>query len=208
MQPCHSPDLGTSEYLSEDEKKEKKNDWLLNTISLLKRLNLADRSNSPLESCDTHSASVKLHQNWSSLPDRKPRENRRKILRVRIRDGEHQACPDSGSEKNIMEESFAIKHGFTIRRRPKDLKQFELGNGKYIWSVGRVCVPVELPGSTFGQTKRWFHVLPNCPVPLILGMKFLKEAEIFTKTDTCSRVVHQTLAIYHLFYGLDLLVSG
>jgi hypothetical protein len=107
-----------------------------------------------------------------------------------------------------MEESFAIKHGFTIRRRPKDLKQFELGNGKYIWSVGRVCVPVELPGSTFGQTKRWFHVLPNCPVPLILGMKFLKEAEIFTKTDTCSRVVHQTLAIYHLFYGLDLLVSG
>jgi hypothetical protein len=83
--------------------------------------------------------------------------------------------------KNIMEESFAIKHGFTIHRRPKDLKQFELGNGRYVWSVGRVCVPVELPGSTFGQKKHWFHVLPNCPVPLILGMKFLKEAEIFTK---------------------------
>jgi hypothetical protein len=82
-----------------------------------------------------------------------------------------------------MEESFAIKHDFTIRRRLKDLKQFELGNGKYVWSVGRVCVPVELPGSTkaFGQKKRWFHVLPHCPVPLILGMKFLKEAEILTK---------------------------
>jgi hypothetical protein len=134
---------------------------------------------SPPES--SQNISAELHQSRPSLPDRKPPENRRKILRVRIRDGEYQACPDSGSEKNIMEESFAIKHDFTIRRRLKDQKQFELGNGKIVWSVGRVCVPLELPGSTLGQKKRWFHVLSNCPVPLILGMKFLREAEILKK---------------------------
>ena len=67
MQPCHSPNLGTFEYLSEDEKEEKKIDWALKTISLPERR-------------DAHSTSVKLYQNWSSLPDRKPPENRRKIL--------------------------------------------------------------------------------------------------------------------------------
>ena len=119
----------------------------------------------------------------------RPRENKRKVLRVRIKGKEHLSCPDSGSEKNIMSESFAKEHEFEIRRGTKDLKRFELGSGKYVWSVGRVRVPVELFGNPLSRKKYWFYVLPNCPVPLIFGMKFLKEAEILTKNrhmlETC-----------------------
>jgi hypothetical protein len=80
-----------------------------------------------------------------------------------------------------MSESFAKDHGFKIRRSPKDIDRFELGNGKYVWSVGRVYAPVSLRDNTLCQKKRWFHVIPKCPVDLIAGMPFLKEAEILTK---------------------------
>lgn len=110
------------------------------------------------------------------------RENKRKILRLRIRGQEHLACPDSGSEKNIISEAFAIDHDLKVRRGGKYLKRFELGSGKYVWSVGVVRVLAKLTGARPGcQKKCWFYVLPNCPVSLVIGMPFLKEAEILTK---------------------------
>jgi hypothetical protein len=108
-------------------------------------------------------------------------ENTRKVLRIRINNTEHLACPDSGSWKNIMSEAFAEENNLVIRQRPKDLKQFELGNGKDAWSMGRVRIPVELLRNTVGRKKRWFYVFPTCPVPLILGMPFLRETEVLTK---------------------------
>jgi len=80
-----------------------------------------------------------------------------------------------------MSEAFALKQKFRIRNRSKDMRQFELGSGKKVWSTGRVSVPVELHGTPHSRRKCWFYVLPNCPVDLILGMPFLKEAEILTK---------------------------
>lgn len=111
----------------------------------------------------------------------KPHENRRKVLRVRIKDKDHLACPDSGSEKNIISKACAVEHGFRIRRKANDKKRFEVGNGDIVWSIGRVFETVGLPGSPFWQKKRWFYVLENCPVPLVMGMEFLREAEILTK---------------------------
>ncbi|KAN0094254.1 hypothetical protein V8E51_017438 [Hyaloscypha variabilis] len=108
-------------------------------------------------------------------------ENQRKVLRVLIKNKEHLACPDSGSAKNIMSECLANNSGLKIRRSPKDIKQFELGSGKYISSVGRVRVYVELLGNALGRKKCCFYVFSICPVPLILGMPFLEEAEIMTK---------------------------
>jgi len=112
---------------------------------------------------------------------RPPPENQRKVLRVLVKNKELLACPDSGSAKNIMSEFLANECGLKIRRTPKDIKQFELGSGKCISSLGRVRVTVELPGNTLRRKKRWFYIFSTCPVPLILGMPFLKEAEILTK---------------------------
>ncbi|KAL5351456.1 hypothetical protein ACLOAV_003315 [Pseudogymnoascus australis] len=119
---------------------------------------------------------------YASSLNAKPRENRRKVLRVQIKDKDHLACPDSGSEKNIISKACAVEHGFRIRhRKSKDIKQFEVGNGDIVWSIGRVFETVGLPGSPLWKKKRWFHVLENCPVPVVMGMEFLRKAEILTK---------------------------
>ncbi|PVH73364.1 hypothetical protein DL98DRAFT_576346 [Cadophora sp. DSE1049] len=90
-------------------------------------------------SVDTNIISTWLKP-WSTLfpPRPKPRlkrpSNRRKALRIKIKDTSHLAIPDSGSEENIMK-------------------------------------------------KRWFYILPSYPVPLIVGMPFLKETEILSKNQ-------------------------
>jgi len=112
---------------------------------------------------------------------RPPPKNRRKVLRVLIKNKTHLACPDSGSAKNIMSEALASECNLKIHRSPKDIKQFELGNGKCISSVGRARVPIGLIGNTLGRKKRWFYIFSVCPVPLVLGMPFLEETQILTK---------------------------
>jgi uncharacterized Zn-finger protein len=93
-----------------------------------------------------------------------PPSNRRKVLRVLIKNKEHLACPDSGSEKNIMSETFAKEQNLEVRRRPKDLKRFELGSGKHVWSAGSVRAPVELL-EALGRKKRRFYIFQpvQCP---------------------------------------------
>jgi hypothetical protein len=118
---------------------------------------------------------------YASSLNTKPYENRRKILRVRIKDQDVLACPDSGSEENIISEACALEHGFRIRRKPKDKRKFQVGNGDSVRSIGRVWITVGLPGSSLWQKKRRFYVLKNCPVPMVIGMKFLREAEILTR---------------------------
>ncbi|KAK9780543.1 hypothetical protein SCAR479_02658 [Seiridium cardinale] len=109
------------------------------------------------------------------------RENRRKVLRVAIHGQEDAACPDSGSQKNIMVESYAKQNRLRIRRGREDQRIFELGNGKKIRSVGRVRARVRLLAGDPYPQKEWFYVFANCPVPLILGMPFLERNEILTK---------------------------
>ncbi|KFY34896.1 hypothetical protein V494_06388 [Pseudogymnoascus sp. VKM F-4513 (FW-928)] len=118
---------------------------------------------------------------YASSLNTKPRENRRKVLRIQINGEDHLACPDSGSEMNIISKACAIEHGFRIRRKVKDRKRFEVGNGDIVWSIGRVLETVDLPGSPLWKKKRWFYVLEDCPVPVVMGMSFLREAEILTK---------------------------
>jgi hypothetical protein len=60
---------------------------------------------------------------------------------------------------------------------------FELGDGTRIKSIGRAHIAYSLPSSCgfFSRRKRWFHVLMECAVPLILGKGFLDETEVLTK---------------------------
>jgi hypothetical protein len=110
-----------------------------------------------------------------------PVHNRRKVLRALINSKEHIVCPDSGSQKNIMSESLVCQRHFEIHRGPEGLKDFELGSGKSVRSIGRVRVSVQLPGITLQKAKRWFYVFKDCPVDIVLGMEFLEEAEVLTK---------------------------
>jgi hypothetical protein len=107
-------------------------------------------------------------------------ENRRDVLRVLIKKKDCIACPDSGSEKNIMSEALAVDRKLYIqRRRPRDIKEFQLGNGKFIWSIGRVRVKVQIPGLPLRKSLN-FYVFKDCPVDLVLGISFLAKAKIFT----------------------------
>lgn len=116
-----------------------------------------------------------------SEPERTPPENRKKMIRVMIEDEEHQAFPDYGSKDNIMSLDFANKLRLKIRSRPQDIRQFQLGNGKIVQSIGRARAGVDLIGSPLGQRRRWFSVFATCPVPLIFGKRFLIKTEIYAK---------------------------
>jgi hypothetical protein len=108
----------------------------------------------------TQRANETLQSHRTKIP---PISNQRKVLRVLIGSKEHIACPDSGSEKNIMSKSFASQQNFETHRGPEDLKDFELGSGKSVRSVGRVQVSVQLPGITLQKAKRCFYVFENLP---------------------------------------------
>lgn len=120
-------------------------------------------------------------KSFPKIPQGRFRENRKKVLRVRIKGKDHLSCPDSGSSENIMSEEFSHNEGFRVRRDPEDLKRFQLGSGKFVWSIGRVHASVSVPGLPLASKKGYFFVLPNCPVPLIMGLSFLQEAEIMSK---------------------------
>ncbi|KAL3418102.1 hypothetical protein PVAG01_09817 [Phlyctema vagabunda] len=107
--------------------------------------------------------------------------NIRKALRIEVCGEEHLACPDSGSERNIMSARFASENKLRIRQRREDFKRFELGNGKHVYSIGRVRVSTTVPGLSRFRQKKVFYVLAQCPAPLVAGMPFLEEYEILSR---------------------------
>jgi hypothetical protein len=70
--------------------------------------------------------------------------HKRKVVRVFLNGEECIACPDSGSDRDIMSEAFAEQHGFNIRRTETDKEWFKMGNGKTCRSIGRVRVSCTL----------------------------------------------------------------
>ncbi|KAK8110413.1 uncharacterized protein PG998_006870 [Apiospora kogelbergensis] len=110
-------------------------------------------------------------------------KNVRKLLAVTINSHEEKACPDSGSSQNIMREDWAREHKLKIRRTSRDRMLFQLGNGKSIRAMGRVRAHVRISrAQSLSQSRRkeWFYIFENCPVPIVLGLRFLDCASIFT----------------------------
>jgi len=87
------------------------------------------------------------------------------------------ACPDSGAEKDIMSENFALENGLVVNKT--DPQELKIGNGQSTRSVGSVFVQCGLLGGKQGG--RRFHVLRRCIYPVIVGMKFLKATKLFTE---------------------------
>ncbi|TVY44316.1 hypothetical protein LSUB1_G001292 [Lachnellula subtilissima] len=128
-----------------------------------------------------------LNSNLSShftRPERirsEARHFKRKAIRVAINGKECHARPDSASDQDIMTKAFAEEHGIPIQREEGDKSIFKLGTGCFIRSIGRAYVPFKLFGGDDSEERRWFHVLKKCPVPLILGMRFLEKIKLYSK---------------------------
>ena len=109
------------------------------------------------------------------------RYNGRKASCVIMGGTECFACPDSGSDKNIMSEEFCRSKQLEIRAGAGDKKLFELGNGEYIKSVRCVRISCALTRGHLPKTKTWFYILEKCAFPLIIGRQALDAAQPLTK---------------------------
>jgi hypothetical protein len=109
---------------------------------------------------------------------------KRKAVRILFNGRETFARPDSASDHNIITEAFAVEHGIPVQRGETDQNVFQLGNGQYVKSLGRVKVPIKVLGGNrriSNEEYQWFDVLQKCPVPLILGMGFIEKAKLWTE---------------------------
>jgi hypothetical protein len=106
---------------------------------------------------------------------------KRKAIKVVLNGVSCLARPDSGSDRNIMTEACAKEYGVSIMRGENDKGLFKLGTGKYISSVGRAYVQLNLLGDVKSKQYCWFDVLAKCAVPVIIGLEFVQKIQLFTK---------------------------
>lgn len=111
----------------------------------------------------------------------KASDYKRKAIQVVLNGKAYFARPDSGSDRNIMTEAFARDCGAKIQRGKDDWGLFKIGTGQCIQSIGRALVPLKLLVGGESEEHCWFHILPKCPVPLIVGAEFLRKIQLFTR---------------------------
>lgn len=107
-------------------------------------------------------------------------------LRLNARDGPATvlACPDSGSEENIIAEDLARLLGYTDYEAVPLNKQFLLANGKIVESKGQIITYCWFGKETDQMSTPMacsFYVLSNLVSPLILGMEFLEKTKTLTE---------------------------
>jgi hypothetical protein len=125
---------------------------------------------------------LRPHSSFWTRAYSKTTNYKRKALRCLI--GGSEECfarPDSASDRDIVAEIFAEENGNPVRRGDEDKSFFQLGNGNVIQSVGRALVPLRFFGDGRSTEPLWFDVLAKCPVPLILGLNFIRTFNLFTE---------------------------
>ncbi|EHK50254.1 hypothetical protein TRIATDRAFT_314457 [Trichoderma atroviride IMI 206040] len=95
------------------------------------------------------------------------------------------ACPDSGSDDNIISLELVDKLGLEIEQVGSDEpRQFSIANGNIITALGQVstsCIFVNGSLSEPSTLKCTFHVFRTLAVELIMGVEFLQETETLDK---------------------------
>lgn len=94
------------------------------------------------------------------------------------------ACPDSGSDDNIMSRKLADQFGLTILDIQSPASSaFVLANGRTVSAVGQVHVKCafrkEFPDTSIMHCV--FYVFQTLAVPMIMGIEFLQATETLTK---------------------------
>lgn len=133
----------------------------------------------------SHSPSNSLPQIQQLRPRRKSKRFDLPLLfRVEKEAVEVMACPDSGSDDNIISENFTKVLGLRIEQLVDKTKHFSLANGKTIDAVGQVSAQFSfaLGSSPNGSLQECvFYVFSSLAVSVIMGMEFLQQTETLTK---------------------------
>ncbi|VUC34360.1 unnamed protein product [Clonostachys rosea] len=109
------------------------------------------------------------------------------------------ACPDTGSDVNIISLDTAQRLGVSSDIRKTEEVDFCLANNQPVKSVGQVDI-----ACSFGVGTPWhdptlsciFQIFNTLSVPLIMGMQFLEATETYSKHK--NRLVEETVPRMHV----------
>ena len=91
------------------------------------------------------------------------------------------ACPDTGSEQNILSKEIATQLGILDQLDSSRSGTFVLGNGRDVQSLGAVDMELRFAQEPEILLKCMFHVFERLICPAILGGVFLRHTETLTK---------------------------
>ena len=114
-------------------------------------------------------------------PFQPTRRSRRVELPMNILGSTYATCPDSGSHENIMVKGVAQQLGLDIESSTEHRKEFRIGNGKIVKSLGRTCVKCSFAKEPDLEYLCWFYVFRSLIKSVIMGMAFLDATETLTK---------------------------
>ena len=113
-----------------------------------------------------------------------PRTRRSRLkwnLPIVLNEIELAACPDTGSEQNIISSDIATILGLSDKVDATKAQTFLLGNGKETLSVGTIEVAISFAKQPGLVLSCMFHVFTSLIVPALLGGQFLRQTETLTK---------------------------
>ncbi|RSL98897.1 hypothetical protein CDV31_012418 [Fusarium ambrosium] len=95
------------------------------------------------------------------------------------------ACPDSGSDENIISLELVTSLGLkTEQTSSGEPRQFTVANGNIVTAVGQVSTKCRFAvgtPSSITSLECVFHVFNTLAVPLIMGVNFLQQTETLSK---------------------------
>ena len=118
---------------------------------------------------------------FNALPRHAVGQKRKVELPMDIHGSTFAACPDSGSEENIMVTDLVAQLGLSVEDALEHQKEFRIANGKVVKALGRTSVQCSFTKEPEAQFQCWFYVFQSLITPLIMGMAFLDATETFTK---------------------------
>lgn len=105
------------------------------------------------------------------------------------------ACPDSGSDENIISLELVDKLGLEMERVGSDEpRQFSIANGKIVTALGQVSTSCSFATGSLSEPSKLectFYVFHTLAVQLIMGVEFLQETETLSKHK--DRLVEQSI---------------
>ncbi|KAK5046544.1 hypothetical protein LTR84_008347 [Exophiala bonariae] len=100
---------------------------------------------------------------------------------INLRGSEILACPDTGSEQNILSNDIAGELGVLDQIDPSRSCKFILANGKASWSLGTIELEMCFSKQPEILFTCIFHVFESLIRPVILGGVFLRNSDTLTK---------------------------
>lgn len=104
-----------------------------------------------------------------------------KDLPIGIKGKKLNASADTGSDECGMPKDIADLLDLKVRCAPSDIKEFEIGNGRKIKSIGRTTVDCSFWNEPGKKLRCVFYVFERLIVPLIMGRDFLERTDTLTQ---------------------------